>query len=142
MLYFASTVVLVLVAAGLYCRRRQRVHLALMLTAFVTDLALVLYIEAGRGAVEKVVESVRPVIWFHAAVSVGVLLLYLTMLTLGLQLLRGRTALKATHRRLGMSFVALRVLNYMTSFVVVERKGPALADLFHRALTSLGGFSG
>ncbi|MCH8268460.1 MAG: hypothetical protein IH846_13160, partial [Acidobacteria bacterium] len=49
MLHIASTLVLVLIVAGLYNRRRPQWHLRFMLSAFVVDLMLVLYIEATRG---------------------------------------------------------------------------------------------
>lgn len=84
MLHLASSLVVVLLAVGLWFRhRRPRLHLRLMISAFVLDLLLVLYIEIFRHAVEKVVARVSPLLWFHAGVSVGVLLCYVAMILLG-----------------------------------------------------------
>ena len=69
----------------------------LMIAAFATDVLLVLYIEITRHAVETVVTTVRPLIWFHAGISLAV---------------------RVKHRYLGFTFCVLRSLNYITSFMV------------------------
>lgn len=118
MLHIASTLVLVLIVAGLYHRRRPQWHLRFMLSAFVVDLMLVLYIEATRGAVEKVAGSVNSLLWFHAGISLAVLLCYLAMIGLGRKLLAGQTLPRMAHRNLGIAFCLLRTSNYVTSYMV------------------------
>lgn len=119
MLHAASTVVLLLVATGLYFRqRRPEWHLKFMISAFVVDLLLVVYIEVTRHAVETVVSQVRPLLWVHAAISLAVLVCYVVMIGLGRRLLAGQVATRATHRTVGFTFCGLRVLNYVTSFMV------------------------
>ena len=119
MTYLVSTVVVLLIATGLYFRkRRPERHFKFMISAFVVDLALVLYVEITRQAVETAVSSTSPIVLFHAGVSVAVLLCYVTMLTLGWRVLHGRHALVNTHRNIGWTFCALRSLNYVTAFVV------------------------
>ena len=119
MLHLTSTGVLVLVAAGLWFRkRRPLIHLRLMVAAFATDVLLVLYIEMTRHAVEKVAAQVRPLIWFHAGVSLAVLVCYVLMILLGRPMLAGRHDTRTLHRIVGMAFVVLRSLNYVTSFMV------------------------
>jgi len=119
MLHLASTAVLILIATGLWFRKRNpQVHLRLMLTAFAADVLLVLYIESTRHAVEKVVAHVRPLIWFHAGVSLGVLVCYVMMILLGRPMLAGRYETRTLHRAVGITFVVLRGLNYVTSFMV------------------------
>ncbi|MBZ5541936.1 MAG: hypothetical protein LAN61_15580 [Acidobacteriia bacterium] len=120
MLHLASTLVLLLVAAGLWIRKRNpQWHQRLMIAAFGSDLLLVLYIEFTRHAVEKVVSRVRPLVWFHAGVSLAVLVCYVLMILLGRPMLAGRYETRALHRVLGITFVVLRSLNYATSYMVV-----------------------
>lgn len=120
MLHGISTLVLVLVSLGLWFRSRRRaMHLGCMIAAFVVDLVLLVYIEFTRHAVEKVVAHVQPLIWFHAGVSLVVLVCYAAMVALGLQLVKGRTELRHLHRSLGIAFIVFRSLNYITSFLVV-----------------------
>lgn len=119
MLHLASSIVVVLLAVGLWFRhRRPQLHLRLMISAFVMDLLLVLYIEISRHAVEKVVTRVSPLLWFHAGVSVGVLLCYVAMILLGQGVLAGQAESRKRHFAMGMTFVALRSLNYVTSYMV------------------------
>jgi hypothetical protein len=119
MLHVLSTLVLVIVAVGFWLRkRRNAVHIRLMISAFLIDLFMVLYIEISRHAVEKVVASTRPLVWFHAAVSVMVLVCYVAMIQLGRSLLAGHQTARKWHRLLGMTFLVLRGLNYVTSYLV------------------------
>src|SRR4051812_28984319 len=118
MLHIISSLVVLLVALGLCFRRRPSWHLKFMVGAFLLDVALVLYIELTRQAVETVAARVRPLLWFHAAVSLGVLVCYVVMIVLGRRLLNGRKASRGTHRNLGIAFCVLRGLNYVTSFMV------------------------
>jgi len=119
MLHGISTLVVALIIAGLWFRVRQRaIHLRLMLAAFVVDLLLLLYIEFTRHAVEKVAARFHPLIWFHAGVSLAVLLCYLAMIGLGWRMVEGEMRLRKLHRALGVTFVVFRGLNYVTSFLV------------------------
>jgi len=136
MLHVVSTIVLVILAVGIYCRRRRELHIKLMASAFVIDLALVLYIELSRHAVESVVSGSRAIVWTHASISLTVLVLYVVQLVLGSQLLRAQPALagaaaaskafavssawhtRTLHRNLGIAFVIFRLLNYLTAFLV------------------------
>jgi uncharacterized membrane protein YozB (DUF420 family) len=118
-LHVASTAVLVLICAGLWVRKRNRqLHLKLMITAFASDVLLVLYIELTRHAVEEVAAQIRPMIWFHAGVSLAVLVCYVLMILLGRPMLAGRYETRTLHRTVGVAFVVLRSLNYVTSYMV------------------------
>ncbi len=134
MLHAISTLVLLMLAVGIYFRRRREIHMKLMTSAFAIDLALVLYIELTRHAVETVATQTKPLLWFHATVSTSVLVLYVVMFALGRRLAAAPAANAVTsagpiatghlsqtrnlHRNLGMAFCALRVLNYVTAFMV------------------------
>ncbi|MHB1327966.1 MAG: hypothetical protein ACYC2K_07165 [Gemmatimonadales bacterium] len=118
-LHLLSTVVLVLVGAGLYYRKRPRVHLGLMLAALAVDLGLVLYIEITRSAIETVrTAPLGPVLTFHIVASVLVLVIYLIQLGLGVRKLRHGMSSHLAHRYLGITFVVLRVANYATSYMI------------------------
>jgi uncharacterized membrane protein YozB (DUF420 family) len=135
MLHVISTLVLFILAAGIYFRRqRPDLHVKAMGTAFVIDIALVLYIELTRQAVESVVTQVKPLTWFHAAISLSVVVLYVVQIVLGRRLLAARAAGLATsagsigtgdngntrnlHRNLGITFCVFRILNYVTAFMI------------------------
>lgn len=122
-LHAVSAVVILLVAAGLWHRRTPPVHMRFMYAAFALDLALVLYIEGTRHAVETAATTVRPIVWFHAAVSLGVLALYVAQLSLGRRLQAGRPASRQRHMAFGLAFVLMRGLNFVTAFAVT---GPAV----------------
>lgn len=118
---WVSTGVLVLLATGLVHRHRPKVHVPIMLSCFVVDLANVVYIEVRRGAVAQTVgmltQGGRWVLGFHIAVSVLSLVGYMVAAVTGFRLLkrgRGRRA----HRANAVAFLILRVLNYITSFEV------------------------
>lgn len=120
MLHVISTLVLVLVAVGFWLRRRwNAIHIRLMISAFLIDLFLLLYIEASRHAIQKVVASMRFLVWFHATVSVVVLLCYVSMIQLGRGVLADNSTARKRHRMLGIVFVVLRSLNYITSYLIM-----------------------
>lgn len=119
MLHAISTVVVVLLLAGIWLRKRNNWwHWRLMITAFVIDIALLLYIEFTLHAVETVVAEVNPLIWFHATVSTAVIVMYLVMFALGRKLIVGQNRLRLTHRNVAIAFCACRGINYVTSYWV------------------------
>ena len=119
MLHLLSSLVFVLIVMGVWCRhRRPALHIRLMTAAFVSDVLLVLYIEATRHAVETVARGTRPLVWVHATVSVLVIAAYVTQLTLGRRVLAGVHTSRRVHAVVGMTFVSLRSLNYVTSFLL------------------------
>ncbi|MBL9169400.1 MAG: hypothetical protein JNN07_16795 [Verrucomicrobiales bacterium] len=119
MLHWLSTVVLLLILAGVYSRKKPKIHLRYMLAAFVLDVSLVLYIEITRHAVEKVAHHTGLLLWFHVLVSVAVLTAYVAQIQLGRRIMNGFIASRQTHIRLGLTFCTLRLVNYITSFMIV-----------------------
>lgn len=123
MLHVISTIVLVMIGVGLKFRRRRNLHWKIMTAACVTDFSLVLYIELTRHAVEKVVSQVRPFIWFHAAISTSVLVLYVVMIVLGRRVLTAAAdvntdQIRRRHRNFGVTFCVLRLMNYVTALML------------------------
>ena len=119
MLHLLSTLVLLLIIGGVCYRKQTRIHLRFMLAAFIIDLSLVVYIEATRHAVNKVVHHTSALLWFHVLVSVAVLIAYVAQIQLGRRILNGFVASRNLHTRMGLTFCALRLINYVTSFMIV-----------------------
>jgi hypothetical protein len=117
-LHLVSSVVVLLIIAGVMNRRHTARHMRIMTAAFVLDLGLVLYIEGTRQAVETVVAHTSPLVWFHAGVSTLVLVLYVAQIALGRRMLAGRPSPYRLHMVLGLTFCLCRGLNYATAFVV------------------------
>lgn len=118
MLHVISSLVLVLILAGVWLRRSRGAHMAVMLSAFATDLALLLYVEITRHAVETVVGRGHTLVYVHAAISVGVLAGYAAMLVLGRRAYLNPRASRHIHRRMGVAFVVVRGLNYVTAMMM------------------------
>lgn len=123
-LHLISSAVLLLIAIGFRYRRDPAMHVRLMTAAFAVDLALVLYIEGTRQAVETVVTHTAPLVWFHAGVSTLVLALYVAQLTVGRRMLAGRSTSRRLHIALGLTFCVARGLNYATAFIVPGAAAP------------------
>jgi len=118
MLHLLSTLVLFLVVGGVLTRKTPAIHLRFMVTAFLVDLGLVLYIEITRHAVEKVATQTGALLWFHATVSLLVLAAYVGQIVLGRRLLAGAATSRQVHILTGISFCVLRLMNYVTSFML------------------------
>ena len=121
--YALSTLIVLLILVGLWKRKVVKVHVPLMLTAFGLDVALVLWIELTRQAIEKFAASVQTpeqhsLLLFHITVSLITIALYTILTILGFKILKGRTDLLKLHRNLGALFLVCRLTNYVTSFFV------------------------
>ena len=100
-----SMLVVLLLAYGLWNRRRPKVHIPVMVICFVVDVINVLVIEISRlatgreGAVSISVHSLfgngHWLLNFHIAVSVLILLCYATALISGTRLYRKQRACRA-----------------------------------------------
>lgn len=101
---------------GYVNRRRPRVHVPLMLAAFVVDLAMVVYIELARDAIASAQAKMGVVMIVHILISVAVLVLYVVQVVSGLANLRGRRSRR--HGPAGKSLLVLRLGNLLTSFLV------------------------
>ncbi len=108
--------VCVALVVGYIYRRRPRVHVPLMLAAFVVDLAMVVYIEVARDAIASAKAKMGMLMIVHILISVGVLVLYVVQVVSGLANLRGRRSRR--HGPAGTSLLVLRLGNLLTSFMV------------------------
>ena len=117
MTYLVSTLVCFLIGFGLVHRKNRKVHVPLMVSAFVIDISLVLYIEFTRKAVETALTPQHPLVVFHIVISVVVVLLYILQIGLGMNLLRFNR-FRPMHRLVGFAFIVFRFGNFVTSFLI------------------------
>ena len=112
-----SAFVCVLIVVGLFNRRRRRVHIPLMLSAFAIDLGIVLYLEIRRGVIESIPHRpMTPLLFIHILISVAVLVLYGIQVYSGIQNAKGRRS--ALHPKTAKVFVVLRFANLVTSWMI------------------------
>jgi len=125
-----NTAMVLVLAVGLYFRYRPKVHMPLMLTAFAVDLANVLIIELGRGAVGQATEAFAAGDYFsqfHVAVSALSIAGYVVAVVTGVKLYRILTTrapndparaqrLRRVHKFNAAIFVVTRLSSYATSF--------------------------
>lgn len=104
------------ILVGLVNRRRKRVHIPIMLGAFVGDLALVLYIELTRDAIATARTHMTTLMAVHVTLSVLVLALYVTQIVSGLKKALGGT--KSWHGKTGWALLMCRLGNFITSLLV------------------------
>ena len=121
-----SSLVLVIIGFGLYFRKSNRkLHIILMSSAFLIDLTLVLVIEFQRHAIETVISQTSAFVWFHATISLLVLVSYVALAVLGTKMAKLNTgtqfmSISNQHLNLAKVFIVLRLINYVTSFSMVN----------------------
>jgi hypothetical protein len=118
MYHIASTLVLLILIAGILLRHRRRIHVPVMITAFSLDLLTVLAIEWNRGAIKQATSSPSPLLLFHVIVSVMALVFYAVMFVLGERVRKGAEQLRPWHGRTAWVFGACRLTNYVTSWMI------------------------
>jgi len=123
MLYGVSTLVIALILLGLKFRHQAKIHISIMVLAFLIDLVLLLYIETSRHAIAHVAHSVataqaETLLYFHVTVSVFTLILYIVQIASGIKLYKGFELSRKFHQRAAILFIACRLLNYVTSFFI------------------------
>jgi uncharacterized membrane protein YozB (DUF420 family) len=122
-----NTAMVFLLAYGIWQRRRPKVHIPVMLTAFAVDLVNVLLVELvarqtkGMGAVERATHAIAGeesgILQFHVTVSVLSIVGYVVAVITGTKLYKKGVGRKV-HRVNAFIFVAMRLASYVTSFWV------------------------
>ena len=121
-IHYLSLIVCILLVVGVMNRRRKRIHIPIMLSAIVIDLGMVLYIELTRGAVKQAAAKMGPLMIVHIIISCGVLVLYGMQVWTGIRKARGATS--GVHRRVMIPLISLRILNFLTSIMVMVLSSP------------------
>jgi len=121
-----NTAMLLVLVAGLLKRRQPRVHIPLMLVAFIGDLINVVIVEvyarshgSGEGAVEQGLGFAQgegtSLQLFHISVATLCLVGYVVALVTGTRLYRTGRGRKAHKINAGL-FIVMRLATYVTSF--------------------------
>ena len=123
----ANTLVLFLIAYGLWVRHQPQKHMKVMYSCFASDLIIVVlvevgnHLEGGSGAVAKGVGTVADgengLLIFHIAVSVIFLVCYGYAIFSGRRLHRTGEG-RGKHKINAIIFIFTRLLNWITSFYV------------------------
>ena len=117
-IHIIAGLVCVLLVAGVICRRNKRVHIPLMLSAILIDLGIVVWIEFfGKGAFKQAEVKMGSLMITHIVISVVVLILYGVQIWSGIKKARG--GVSEIHRKMMIPTVGLRILNYVTSIMVM-----------------------
>lgn len=119
LLALLNFVVVTIVVIGVLNRRRQRIHIPLMLSALTIDLAIVLYLELTRAVVESLPgRPMTPLLVIHVVISTLVLVLYGVQVVTGIKKIRGQPS--TIHRQIMIWFLVMRLGNAVTSVFVVQ----------------------
>lgn len=114
-----------LIIVAVWQHKRRRLHIAMLLSAFLLDLGLVLYIELTREAVQTAVSKPHPFVMFHILISVGCILANAVQISSGVNYIRSGNG-RAFHRLMAKTFLILRVSNLVTSFGLHHFKEPSV----------------
>jgi len=117
MLKMASLGVICMILVGVFFRRQKLIHIPLMVGAFSIDIALLVYIEITRDAIEKTIHGPHPYVIFHVVLCTVALLLNIALLRTGYKVLKKQIN-KNIHRKLAIWFLIFRLGNYLTSLNV------------------------
>jgi len=107
-----------LLVYGLTQRFKPRIHIPVMLTAFVLDLALVLYIELNRDATGQALgwNDLPVIMRIHILLSTLTVVFYVIQIVSGF--IRWRRGGMKYHLYTGIAFMAFRLGNLITSFMI------------------------
>ncbi|MEM7233106.1 MAG: DUF420 domain-containing protein [Planctomycetota bacterium] len=129
----ASSIVVVFLAIGIAKRRRRDLHVRIMVSCFVVDVLNVVLIEASlhfggeTGAVKKSIDSLTSgelsILVVHIVASVLSLVGYGVATWTGRRILAGDESARKLHKINAAIFVLARLVNYVTSFSVVDSPG-------------------
>lgn len=118
-LVLLSAAVCTMLTVGVIYRRRRTIHIPLMMSAFLIDLGVVIYLEVRRGVVESIPKrDMTPLLAFHIAISVIVLILYFTQAYSGIRRWKGRRS--DWHYWAAYGLYPLRLINFVTSILIAE----------------------
>jgi FtsH-binding integral membrane protein len=106
-----SLAIMAAMMGGVMIRSRPAVHVPVMWTVIVADVALLLWVELQAHAIERVAGTPIPWwLWVHVAIATLLIVGYVVAIVFGLKLKRdpGNGRARAIHKRNGWLVVALR----------------------------------
>jgi len=108
-----------LLVCGYFLRARRNIHVPLMMTGIFTDIALVLYLQLTKRAVQTAVSfTLAPLQQAHVLVSTSAFVLYFPVLYLGWRLYNEplNKAIRFRHRQIGVAALVLRTCGFVLMF--------------------------
>ena len=121
-MYIATGAWLMLVL-GVFARKTRRVHVPCMLVGIATDIALVLYLQVTREAIQTALSFKLELLkQIHIGLSTVALVLYFPVLYLGFRLLQGKGSykLRMLHIRVAVTAFFFRCLGFMFMFSMLK----------------------
>lgn len=117
-----SFLIIILMFYGVYQRKNRYKHVKIMKTAIIWDLILVAQIELTRGAIVKAskVGTNSSILNIHVSLAIATVLLYGVIFYTGSRLKAGDESIRQKHKLVGISTLTIRVLTFITSFLVVN----------------------
>lgn len=109
---YCSIAITLLMLAGVTLRARPRLHVPMMWTVIVADIALLLWVELGAHAIKRVTGTPIPTaLWVHVAIATGLIAGYVVAIIFGLTLKKnpGNARARGIHKRNGVGVVVLRL---------------------------------
>lgn len=120
-MYVAAFAWLCLVV-GYFNRRHRARHITLMLAGIFIDIALVLYLQVTREAIQKALRFDLAILnQLHIACSTAALILYFPILYFGFRLMKGDMSVRGTHQRIGTIALLFRTLGFTFMFSLIGR---------------------
>ncbi|MFN7684720.1 MAG: hypothetical protein ACK5QT_04830 [Oligoflexia bacterium] len=119
-----ATVAYFSMCSAILLRGNRRLHGKWMGLAMLTDVGLVIFLEATRHATGTAIGgSLNPLQILHVATSLIAVLLYLPLLWMGLRALKGLAtpAERRNHRLLGMGAFLFRTAGFLLMFSMLSR---------------------
>lgn len=116
---YIATLAWLLLVLGYLNRTNKALHVPLMLSGIVLDIALVLYLQVTRDAVHKALSfTLTPLQQLHVASSTIALVLYFPVLYLGFQLIKGNFApkIRQFHIRIATTALVFRCIGFALMF--------------------------
>ncbi len=111
----------ILISFGVVYRKNKPKHLVFVLSGIFLDIALVLYLEFTKNAIEKAAEFNLPILQqTHVILSTIAFLLYFPLLYVGTSLAWGRKDLRNLHINLALTTYFFRTLGLMFMFSMAK----------------------
>ena len=110
--------IVILLVYGITQRFRPKIHIPVMLIAFVLDVALVLYIELSRDATGQALgwNDLPGIMQIHIFLSTMTVVMYLVQIASGF--IRWKKGGMPYHKHTGIIFMLFRLGNLATSFMI------------------------
>lgn len=118
MFHFYNGAILLLIFVGVLFRRQRNIHVPMMVSSCVLDLASVLYLELTRGVIGEAIEKIS-----SNMMQMHLVFASLTLIGYGIAIYTGRRILKGDsiykiHRTNAILFLIARSGVFVTSFFV------------------------